>query len=167
MNIDPEKLGTILLGLIAEAYDGPSDPGATWFADNEAASGLLGTLERLDAAAASAPLGPTGTASAAAHAGHMLFSLNLANRALRGENVHASAVWSDSWKQVQVDEAGWDSLLTELRAEYDSLCAAIESGMPWKDEMAITGIFGQLAHGAWHLGAIRQGLGLVRLPGGV
>lgn len=100
MYIDSGKLSTILLGLIAEAYDGPGDPKATWFADNEAGSGLLGTLERLDAATASAPLGPADKASAVAHAGHMLFSLNLANRALRGENVHESAVWSDSWKQV-------------------------------------------------------------------
>jgi hypothetical protein len=166
MNIDSEKLTSILLGLVAEAYDGPADPGATWFADNQAASGLLGTLERLDAAEASCPLGPTDEASAAAHAGHILFSLNLANRALRGENVHESAVWSDSWKHVKVDEGGWESLLVELRAEYESLCAAIQSGLPWKDEMALTGIFGQLAHGAWHLGAIRQGLGLVRLPAG-
>jgi hypothetical protein len=166
MKIDKEMLGTIMLGLITEAYDGPSDPGATWFADNEAGSGLLGTLERLDAAGASAPLGPADASSAAAHAGHMLFSLNLANRALRGENVHATAVWSDSWKSVKVDEAGWKALLAGLRAEYDSLLAAIKAGLPWQDEMAMTGIFGQLAHGAWHLGAIRQGLGLVKLPEG-
>jgi hypothetical protein len=165
MNIDPEKLGAILLGLVNEAYDGPADPGSTWFADNQEGSGLLGTLERLGAAEASRPLGPADEASAAAHAGHMLFSLNLANRALRGEDVHATAVWRDSWKHVKVDQAGWESLLAELRAEYDSLCAAIQAGLPWKDDMALTGIFGQLAHGAWHLGALRQGLGLVRLPG--
>lgn len=117
-----------------------------------------------DAARASAPLGPSDAASAAAHAGHILFSLNLANRALRGENVHGSAVWSDSWKHVKVDEAGWKALLAGLRVEYDTLRAAIKAGLPWQDELAMTGIFGQLAHGAWHLGAIRQGLGMVRLP---
>ncbi len=166
MNVHPDRFAAVLLGLVTEAYDGPADPGSTWFADNEAASGLLGTLEKLDAAEASRPLGPTDAASAAAHAGHMLFSLNLANRALRSEEVHATAVWRDSWKHVKVDEAGWESLLAELRTEYESLCAAIQAGLPWKDEMAMTGIFGQLAHGAWHLGAIRQGLGLVRLPAG-
>jgi len=32
------------------------------------------------------------------------------------------------------------------------------------DKPNMTGVFGQLAHGAWHLGAIRQGLGLIALP---
>ena len=166
MEIDHDKLGTIMLELVTEAYDGPADPGATWFADNEAGSGFLGTLEQLDADRVSAPLGPADASSAAAHAGHLLFSLKLANRALRGENVHAIAVWSDSWKHVKVDEEGWKTLLAGLRTEYDSLLAAIKAGLPWQDEMAMTGIFGQLAHGAWHLGAIRQGLGLVKLPKG-
>lgn len=164
MNIDPDKLAAILRGLITEAYDGPTDPKATWFADNEPDCGVLGTLEKLNADAASQPLGPTDAGSAAAHAGHLLFALNLANRALRGEDAFATAVWSDSWKHVQVDEGQWRALLAELRAEYESLLAAIDAGMPWKDEMSMTGIFGQLAHGAWHLGAIRQGLGLAKLP---
>lgn len=167
MPIEEKTLGAMLTALIREAYDGPDDPRMTWFADNENGSGLLGTLERLSAAEASASppgaassAGPGG-ASVAAHAGHVAFALNLANRALRGESVHAGADWKSSWNRRTVDEAGWRALLVELRTEYASLLEAIDEGLPWTDPMNMTGIFGQLAHGAWHLGAIRQLLGLV------
>lgn len=164
MNIDSGKLASMLLGLVAEAYDGPENPDMTWFADNEPACGLLGTLENLSAAEASRPFGHDDPAGAATHAGHILFSLDLANRALRGENVHATAVWKDSWKFHAVDEAAWTKLKADLRGQYAAFRQAIESGLPWGDDMNMTGVFGQLAHGAWHLGAIRQGLGLIRTP---
>ncbi len=164
MTIDTGRLSKIILGLVAEAYDGPEDPEMTWFVDNESACGLLGTLEKLSAAEASEPFGPADPAGAASHAGHILFSIDLANRALRGENVHATAVWKDSWKYHAVDEAEWRRLLADLRVQYAALRDAIAAGLPWGDEMSLTGVFGQLAHGAWHLGAIRQGLGLVRTP---
>lgn len=161
MPIEEKTLGAMLSVLIREAYDGPDDPRMTWFADNEKGSGLLGTLERLSPAEASAPSPSPGGASVAAHAGHVAFALNLAKRALRGESVHASAEWKSSWGRRTVDEAGWRALLAELRTEYDALLAAIEEGLPWADPMNMAGIFGQLAHGAWHLGAIRQQLGLI------
>jgi len=164
MNIDSNKLSQILLGLITEAYDGPEDPRMTWFADNEPACGVLGTLEKLTAAEASTPFSPRDSAGAATHAGHLLFSLNLANRALRGEKVHETAVWKDSWKYGTVDETAWKKLLANLRTEYTALREAITAGLPWTDDMNFTGVFGQLAHGAWHLGAIRQGLGLIHIP---
>ncbi|PKL08181.1 MAG: hypothetical protein CVV51_10265 [Spirochaetae bacterium HGW-Spirochaetae-7] len=164
MTIDSEKLATMLLGLVAEAYDGPGNPKMTWFVDNESACGILGTLEKLSAVEASKPFGPGDAAGAATHAGHLLFSLDLANRALRGENVHATAVWKDSWKYHAVDETTWRKLLADLRVQYASFRQAIETGLPWADDMGMTGVFGQLAHGAWHLGAIRQGLGLITTP---
>ncbi len=164
MNIDSEKLSRILVGLITEAYDGPENPGMTWFVDNEPACGVLGTLEKITAVEASTPFSAGDSAGAATHAGHLLFSLNLANRALRGEHVHATAVWKDSWTYGAVDETAWKALLASLRSEYEALRAAITAGLPWTDDMNFTGIIGQLAHGAWHLGAIRQGLGLVHTP---
>lgn len=159
MPIEEKTLSAMLSTLIREAYDGPDDPHMTWFADNDKGSGLLGTLGRLSPAEASMP--SPGGASVAAHAGHVAYALSLANRALRGESVHASADWKSSWSRRTVDEAGWNALLAELRTEYTALLAAIDAGLPWIDPMNMTGIFGQLAHGAWHLGAIRQLLGLV------
>ncbi len=164
MTIDSEKLGAILLTLLDEAYDGPADPRMTWFADNEKGSGLLGTLEGISAAEASSPFREGDRATAAMHVGHIRFALDLANRALRGENAHESAVWKDSWRYETVGDEEWKGLLVGLRAEYEGIREAIAQGLPWADDMNMTGLFGQLAHGAWHLGAIRQGLGLVRLP---
>ncbi|GAB1457096.1 MAG: hypothetical protein RBT62_05995 [Spirochaetia bacterium] len=164
MNLDTEILSSILSTLITEAYEGPEDPRMTWFADNEPGCGLLGTLERLSATEASTPFSAGDAAGAATHAGHIVFALDLANRALRGENVHASAVWKDSWKYSSVDGQTWENLLVELREQYLALKDAVASGLPWGDQMNLTGLLGQLAHGAWHLGAIRQGLGLIRTP---
>ncbi len=164
MTIDSEKLGAMLLTLMDEGYEGPVDPRMTWFADNEKASGLLGTLEALSAAEASSPFRAGERATAAMHAGHIRFALNLANRALRGENAHEGAVWAESWRYDRVNEEEWKGLLAGLRAEYAGIREAIKQGLPWTDDMNMTGLFGQLAHGAWHLGAIRQGLGLIRLP---
>lgn len=164
MNIESGKLGKILATLVTEAYEGPENPGMTWFADSEASSGFLGTLEKLGAEEASRPFSAGDRATAATHAGHILFSLNLANRALRGENLHATADWKSSWKTDLVTEKEWRGLLADLRREYLSLKVAIASGLPWQDDMNLTGIFAMLAHGAWHLGAIRQGMGLVRIP---
>lgn len=164
MTIESAELGKILTTLLDEGYDDPADPRMTWFVDNEAGSGLLGTLSRLDAAEASRPFAAGDAAGAASHAGHLLFALGLANRALRGESVHATADWSRSWELREVDEAAWRGLLDGLRAELAALREAIARDLPWADPMNFTGLLGQLAHGAWHLGAIRQGLGLVKTP---
>lgn len=163
MTLDTDVLGTMLAGLLEEGYDEPADPRMTWFADNEAGCGFLGTLSRLDAATASRPFRDGERASAATHAGHLLYSLQLANRSLRGEKAYETADWKRSWSYDVVDDAAWKALLGSLRAEYEALQAAVKAGLPWTDPMSTKGIFGQLAHGAWHLGAIRQGLGLIRL----
>ncbi len=42
---------------------------------------------------------------------------------------------------------------------------AVETGLYLKDEQTLTGTIANLAHGAWHLGAIHQGLGLIHSPG--
>lgn len=164
MTIDRAELSAILSELLTEAYDGPSNPSMTWFADNEPGSGILGTLERLTAAQASTPLSASDPATPASHAGHLCFALGLANRALRGENAHETAVWKNSWNRERVGEAEWKELLAQLRAEYDALLQAISSGLQYDGRMNLSGVLGQLAHGAWHLGALRQGLGLVRTP---
>lgn len=176
MNTDNELLIKIIRTLVTEVYEGPENPRMTWIVDNEPACGILGTLRSIDAATASRPFssgdgGTTGNggtagdgATAATHAGHVLFALNLANRALRGENAHENAVWKDSWRLAKVDEAAWRALLDELDAAVRSLLEAIARGAMFSDEFNLTGLLGQISHGAWHLGAIRQGLGLIHTP---
>ncbi len=65
---------------------------------------------------------------------------------------------------TRVDASAWKSLTASLRAEYEALREVLAAGAGWSDEDTMTGLFGTIAHGAWHLGALRQGLGRVRSP---
>jgi hypothetical protein len=160
-----EKKGLIdaILALFDEAHVGPTGKG-TWFIDNDPGSGLMGTLEGLDAARASKPLWEGDPISAASHAAHVRFALGLANRAAKGENPYKDANWSRSWDTRKVSEAEWKSLISGLRTEYEEFRKVIAAGKGFDDPDFMTGTLGLVSHAAWHLGAIREGLGLVRAP---
>ncbi len=78
--IDQGAFVAALGTLMREAYLGPDDPNATWFADNEPDCGIVGMLEQVDAE----------QASIASHANHVRYALNLVNRAVAGEDAHAN-----------------------------------------------------------------------------
>jgi DinB superfamily len=162
--ISQERLSASALQLFDEAYYGPPNPKGTWFVDNEADSGILGTLDGLSAAEASRPFATGGEATAAAHADHVLFSLALANRAAAGENPYPSAKWAESWRRRIVTDAEWKSLRAELHAAADAYRRSLAANTHWRTDDDITSALAVVAHGAWHLGAIRQGLSRVELP---
>lgn len=162
---DDDVVGAVLT-IFDEGYVDPAAQSqGTWFTDGGEGSGFLGTLRRLDAAAASRPLSPGDPLSAASHAEHLRFSLSLANRAYRGENPYSGVDWSSSWAVRAVDEAGWRELLERLETEIGALREALTAGAFLASGELFTGTLGLLCHGAWHLGALRQGLGLVTAPG--
>jgi len=164
-SIQKSTLTKAALSLYDEAYLGPSDPNAgTWFTDNEPKCGFLGSIEALSAAEASRPLHRDEPLSIASHADHLRFALDLANRSTRGENPYAGADWARSWDSRAVSEAEWKTLVAALRKEYEDFRIALATGKAWDDPQSMTGTLGLIAHGAWHLGAIRQGLGLVKAP---
>lgn len=152
--IDTTVLRDAVLALLQEAYVGPENPEMPWFADNAPETGVLGTLSEVSAAQASTPLGTDDT-TIAAHTAHLRFALSLANRAYRGENPYPDADWDASWTTRSVTEAEWDRLRAELRSQYDQLREALAQELPWDAPMVLPGTLGQIAHGAWHLGAIR------------
>lgn len=150
-----DQLARAVTALLEEALPG-SSAGNTWFTDGGSEGGLLGTLERIPAALASTLPGP-GRATIAAHANHVRFYLNLANRALRGEDAYATAEWKQSWALQSVDEAQWRTLQENLRHEYVRLREMVQSPAGWsEDNAALTGVLAVIAHTAYHLGAIRQ-----------
>jgi hypothetical protein len=161
--IGREALVRAVLTLFDEGFDGPKGKG-TWYIDNDPGAGLFAMMESLDAAAASRPLTPGDPLSAASHVDHLRFSLNLANRAARGEDPYPSANWHDSWKLRTVDSAAWKGLQASLRKEVADLRAILASGKPFEEEVNATGFLGLLCHDAWHLGALSQGLGRVKAP---
>lgn len=161
--IGKEALTKALADLFDEGFQGAREAG-TWYVDNDPECGLLGTLAGLSAEEASRPLTPGDPLSAASHAGHVRFALSLANRASRGENPYPAADWAASWSVRSVRPGEWSALVDSLKAEIEDLRRYIETGKPLEDEMSATGIFGLVAHTAWHLGALRQALGFIRAP---
>lgn len=154
--ITQESLLEALRLLVNEAYLGPADPRGTWFVDNEANSGFVGILDRIDAVQASVERGYPENGSIAAHAYHIRFALDLVIRASRGEPAFENAKWSDSWARSTVNLDEWDALRAELRRMVGELTATLVPGPQWANPMMLTGSLAVVAHGAWHLGAIRQ-----------
>ncbi len=163
-SIEKRALTQAALALYDEAYlEAPNPKGGTWFTDNEAKCGFLGTIESLGAEEASRPASEGEPITIASHVEHLRFALSLANRAARGENPYKDANWARSWDLRAVSEAEWKALVAALRKEYEDFRSALE-GWAWEDADSLTGAFGLIAHGAWHLGAIRQALGLIKAP---
>jgi len=143
-----EAIGSIL----TEAYEGPPDPGGTWFVNNAADAGFFPTLDALSADEASRAAGP-GRSTVAAHAGHIRFGLEVSRRWVTGDR--GPYDWHQSWAVSTADEAAWAELRAGLRQEYAAFRRALGEVGAW-DESRFTGLLGNLAHAAYHLGAVKQ-----------
>ena len=142
--------------LVTVAYLGPPDPHRTWFVDNEAHSGVGGSLDRVSAAEASLVQGYPSGSSIAGHSYHIRFALDLVVKAIRGEPAYETARWSESWARNSVTEQEWDLLRTNLRVLVSQLTDSLTPSAIWNDSSQVTGALAVVAHGAWHLGAVRQ-----------
>jgi hypothetical protein len=137
---------------MGEIFEGPPDPSSTWLVENEANSGVSGTLDALTASRAYARPG-CGRHSPAQHAHHMLFSLRLVNAIAIGETPNSD--WESSWQVEPGGDAAWAELRQALRAEYHQALENLD-GVPLTDAEGLKGVVGTVAHMAYHLGAIRQ-----------
>jgi hypothetical protein len=141
--------------LLTEAYTGPPDPSSTWFIDNEPDSGVLGIIASVTAAEASSSVdgsGESGT-TIAANVEHLRWSLAMMNAAIRGEPFEGK--WKESWLLLAVDDARWDALRDELRAEFEILRQGLQAQTDLPEQY-LTGTLALLPHAAYHLGTIRQ-----------
>jgi hypothetical protein len=146
-------IGHILTKLFAELVDGASDRGGA-FILNTGDIGLLRSLEKISADDASRAV--NGGATIAAHTQHVRYGLSLMNRwATEGGNPFADATWDEAWKTSQVDTAQWQEIRSGLRVEAHRWLEALSSPRE-AAEIELTGMFGSVAHLAYHLGAIRQ-----------
>ena len=154
-----DTVAETLATLFGELVNGA--PGTAYIL-NTGDEGLLRSLDKLSAQAASAPT-PTGS-SIAAHVDHVRYGLSLMNRWSQGEkNPFATADWAASWKKTSVSEEQWQMLRQQLRGEADRWLAALR--MPREvSQIELNGMFGSVAHLAYHLGAIRQINQLARGP---
>jgi hypothetical protein len=83
---------------------------------------------------------------------------------MKGENPYRDANWKSSWETTTVSETAWKRLQDSLRLEFETLKKAISDPAVWSSDNRVFGMIGNIAHSAWHLGALRQGLGLVETP---
>jgi hypothetical protein len=154
-----------LTTLLDEAYKGPADATNTWFTTNEPDAGIFGALEALTAAEASRPIVPGGS-TIAAHAEHLRWSLAYANAWYRGE--HPQNAWAESWLVREVTPGAWESLRQALRAEFDTVRAAISAADVWDNPLFLTASLALIPHAAYHLSAMRQMLLVLRQnPAGI
>lgn len=159
--ITVQRLVEAVAALLEEIHVGPPDPRSTWVTSNEPGSGVLGTLEAIPADVASRPPAP-GMNTIAAHAEHLRYAMELATRALGGEDAYATADWAGSWRTQTVDGPQWDALRAALREQHRRLLAALRDRREWSDRDTLWGVLALVGHGAYHLGAIRQIARLLR-----
>jgi hypothetical protein len=149
--VNTKDLTNTLTTLLGELVDGAPGPAAYML--NRGDSGLLRSLDRLSAADASATV--SGGASIAAHVDHLRYGLSLMNRWSAGENPFDSADWSASWRKTSVSDSEWQVLKTELGQEAHRWLETLRKPVE-VSAIELNGIFGSIAHLAYHLGAIRQ-----------
>ena len=121
---------------------------------------LFETLDGVTAEEASQRLSPSGS-NIAAHVDHTRLYLWVVEHEMRKKpyEVDWEAIWRDT-RAVTADE--WDTLRQNLRAAYDSVNAAMDEITDWDAENRFIDPLAILAHSAYHLGAIRQILYVVR-----
>ena len=85
-------------------------------------------------------------------------------RFARGEQV-GRIDWDATWQRASVTDEEWDVLKGRLRAAHQGVMTMLGDEATWADEQAIGGSMASVAHTAYHLGEIRQALGVL-LPQG-
>jgi uncharacterized damage-inducible protein DinB len=121
---------------------------------------LFQTLDDVSAEQASRTASPK-SASIAAHVKHVTFYLNVLHAYM--QNMKLGKVdWKEIWRSTKaVSPEQWDVLKKELRESYHHVLDTLEDMDDW-NETAIAGSLAILAHTAYHLGAIRQALCVVK-----
>jgi hypothetical protein len=92
---------------------------------------------------------------------HTTVYLDMALQYARGaEDVKVD--WAAAWARESVTDREWTELKDGLRESYTNLLAAFDDPTMWNHPDAVGGSMAALAHTAYHLGEIRQGLGVLR-----
>ena len=121
---------------------------------------LLETLATVSAAEASQPISAH-CASVAAQVAHICYYLDVLSAYIRGQPP-AQVDWAASWQVTTVSEAEWDALRQRLRDTYQAVRALFQGFDAWDGEEDISGALAIVVHTAYHLGEIRQALGVLR-----
>jgi hypothetical protein len=122
---------------------------------------LFETLDFVSAEDASRPAVENG-ATVAAQVEHVRFYLDVLNEVIQKEEV-IKVDWREIWQNVRaVTPEEWEWQKRRLRESYERVLNTLKNYDRWEGEYGISGSLGILAHTAYHLGGIRQALGVVR-----
>lgn len=125
----------------------------------DSGTSLFETLATVSAEEASRPIS-THSANLAAQVNHVRFYLDVLMEGARtGEPKPAD--WDASWRVGAVTDEEWRDLIERLRATYGQLREFADTFDGW-DARFVGGAFALVGHCAYHLGEIRQGLGVLR-----
>lgn len=120
---------------------------------------LFETLANVSAKEASRPISAN-CACIAAQVNHIRFYIDALSEFAR-TGVPKLTDWPASWRVGPVTEEEWQSLISGLRSSYADVQTFVNTQEAWPPEV-IGGAFALVAHCAYHLGEIRQGLGVLR-----
>jgi hypothetical protein len=112
------------------------------------------------AAEASQPITLHG-ASVAAQVNHVHYYLQVLSDYIR-QQPPASVDWPASWQVTTVSPTEWQDLQQRLYTTYQQVRTLLTSFDSWDGEEDISGALAIVVHTAYHLGEIRQGLGVLR-----
>lgn len=102
------------------------------------------------------------TASIAAHVRHCIYYLEVLQRSLKGEPL-GTLDWRAIWSNDRpVDEGEWSAIREQLRKEVSAVEAMAKDDASWAREDALGEFIAVIAHTAYHLGAVRQALRVIR-----
>ena len=143
-----------LFTLLKETFEGPPPQTASAYLDQ--GGGLFQTIENVTAEESSRAV-KAGAPTIAAHCAHARFYVSVLHRYMQGplENVD----WKQNWLVQTASDAEWEALKAELREAYASVNEALRSVESW-GERPVGAALAIVAHTAYHLGAVRQ---LVRM----
>ena len=100
--------------------------------------------------------------SIAAHVKHMALYLRVLQVAIRGEDADKTN-WREIWEEDRpVTPTEWSAAVEELRGEYRATVDLLKNPSAWGRDDAVGGFIAVASHTAYHLGAIRQALAVIR-----
>jgi len=117
------------------------------------------TLAEISAEEASRTTVDGGT-TIAGHTSHIRFYIDILGRYMDG-TLKEKVDWSQSWLVREVSEFDWNTLRQGIANGYKDIKKRFDAISDW-DDKAIGGVLGVITHTAFHLGAIRQMIKVVK-----
>jgi hypothetical protein len=121
---------------------------------------LFETLSSVSAEEASIPITASGT-SIAAQVDHIRFYLEANRDYIRGVD-RGKIDWKQSWRDNEVSPEEWQQLIVNLREERDRFVELLNNFEDWTKQGNLLDTISAAVHSAYHLGAIRQILRVVK-----